>query len=48
MKKILTLICAVMMSLAANAQVLYKISGNGLKKASYVIGTCHVVKASFC
>lgn len=47
MKKILTLICAVMMSLAANAQVLYKISGNGLKKDSYVIGTCHVVKASF-
>ena len=36
-----------MMSLAANAQVLYKISGNGLKKESYVIGTCHVVKASF-
>ncbi len=47
MKKILTLICAVMMSLAANAQVLYKISGNGLKKASYVIGTVHVMKGSF-
>ncbi len=47
MKKILTLICAVMMSLAANAQVLYKISGNGLKKDSYVIGTVHVMKGSF-
>jgi hypothetical protein len=47
MKKILTLICAVMMSLAANAQVLYKISGNGLKKTSYVIGTVHVMKGSF-
>ncbi len=48
MKKILTLILAAMMiSLASNAQVLYKISGNGLKKPSYVIGTCHVVKASF-
>ena len=47
MKKILTLICAVMMSLASNAQVLYKISGNGLKKASYVIGTVHVMKGSF-
>ena len=47
MKRILTFLCAVMMSLAANAQVLYKISGNGLQKDSYVIGTVHVIKASF-
>lgn len=41
------IVSAMIISLAANAQVLYKISGNGLKKPSYVIGTCHVVKASF-
>ena len=47
MKRILTFLCAVMISLAANAQVLYKISGNGLQKDSYVIGTVHVMKGSF-
>jgi len=47
MKKLLMILAAMMISLASNAQVLYKISGNGLKKPSYVIGTCHVVKASF-
>lgn len=41
------ILAAMIISLASNAQVLYKISGNGLKKPSYVIGTCHVVKASF-
>ena len=41
------IVSAMIISLAANAQVLYKISGNGLNKPSYVIGTCHVVKASF-
>ena len=30
-----------------NAQVLYKISGNGLKTESYIIGTEHFVKSSF-
>lgn len=30
-----------------NAQVLYKISGNGLKTESYIIGTEHAVKSSF-
>ena len=30
-----------------NAQVLYKISGNGLKTESYIIGTAHIVKSSF-
>lgn len=47
MKKLLMILAAMIISLASNAQVLYKISGNGLKKTSYVIGTCHVVKASF-
>lgn len=30
-----------------NAQVLYEISGNGLKTESYIIGTEHFVKSSF-
>ena len=47
MRKLLMIVSAMIISLAANAQVLYKISGNGLNKPSYVIGTCHVVKASF-
>lgn len=47
MKKLLMILAAMMISLAANAQVLYKISGNGLKKTSYVIGTIHVIKGSF-
>ena len=32
---------------SANAQLLYKISGNGLKEASYVVGTYHLAPASF-
>lgn len=41
------ILAAMMISLASNAQVLYKISGNGLKKESYVLGTVHVIKGSF-
>ncbi len=47
MKRILTLIIALMVFGAANAQVLYKISGKGIKEESYILGTCHVVTASF-
>ena len=47
MKKLLMILAAMMISLASNAQVLYKISGNGLKKESYVLGTVHVIKGSF-
>jgi len=36
-----------MMSLVANAQILYKISGKGLQKESYLLGTVHTVAASF-
>lgn len=32
---------------SANAQLLYKISGNGLKEPSYVVGTYHLAPASF-
>ncbi|MCQ2253832.1 MAG: TraB/GumN family protein, partial [Bacteroidales bacterium] len=47
MKRFLTLIIALMFFGAANAQVLYKISGKGIKKESYILGTCHVVSSSF-
>lgn len=47
MKKLLMILAAMIISLASNAQVLYKISGNGLKKPSYLIGTIHVIKGSF-
>lgn len=32
---------------SANAQLLYKISGNGLKEPSYIVGTYHLAPASF-
>lgn len=47
MKKLFTIVCALMVSLAANAQVLYKISGNGLKNDSYILGSCHIVGGGF-
>lgn len=31
----------------ANAQLLYRISGNGLEKPSYIVGTYHIAPASF-
>lgn len=47
MKKILTLIVALIVFSAANAQVLFEISGNGLKQSSYILGSCHVVTSTF-
>lgn len=48
MKKLmisLLLLCAC--TIGANAQLLYKISGKGLKAPSYIIGTHHLAKTSF-
>ncbi|MBQ1173729.1 MAG: TraB/GumN family protein, partial [Alistipes sp.] len=42
-----TLFLALALYGSANAQLLYKISGNGLKEASYVVGTYHLAPASF-
>lgn len=39
------LLCAI--ALGANAQLLYKITGNGLQKPSYIVGTYHFADASF-
>lgn len=48
MKKIVfTIISALFAVVAANAQLLYKISGNGLDKPSYIVGTYHLAPASF-
>jgi len=40
-------IAATMMAGQANAQLLYKISGNDLQKPSYIIGTHHLANVSF-
>jgi len=48
MKRLSTLVlllCAI--ALGANAQLLYKITGNGLQKPSYIVGTYHLADASF-
>lgn len=48
MKKFLsTLFLALTIYGSANAQLLYKISGNGLKSPSYIVGTYHLAPASF-
>ncbi len=48
MKKIaLTLLFALLACSAAQSQLLYRISGNGLQKPSYIIGTYHLAPATF-
>lgn len=47
MKKFLLSAAAMLIACAASSQVLYSISGNGLKKESYIVGTHHLVDASF-
>lgn len=47
MRRVILSILALALSLcSAKAQLLYKISGNGLSKPSYIIGTFHVAPAS--
>lgn len=48
MKKILIIFLVLVgMCQISQAQLLYKISGNGLRKDSYIIGTYHLADASF-
>ena len=48
MKKILSLFALVtVFTISASAQLLYKISGNGLQKPSYIVGTYHLAQSSF-
>lgn len=42
-----TLLLALSFVGTANAQLLYRISGNGLDKPSYIVGTYHLAPASF-
>ena len=46
MKKTAILLAFLCMALAGNAQLLWKVSGNGLKEPSYIIGTHHVAPLS--
>ena len=46
-KMMLTLALVLTAALSSNAQLLYKISGNGLEKPSYIIGTYHLAPVSF-
>ena len=48
MRRMYLVIAAVLFAAVyANAQLLYRISGNGLEKPSYVVGTYHLAPASF-
>lgn len=47
MKKLIFFISIVCLSLTVNAQLLWKVSGNGLSKPSYVFGTHHIAPATF-
>lgn len=47
MKRTLLILLAFLLCLPASAQLLYRISGNGLTKDSYIIGTYHLADGSF-
>ncbi len=47
MKKTFILISMLVVGMMAQAQILYKISGNGLHKNSYIMGTEHTIGGSF-
>ena len=46
MKRITLALAALIITIGANAQLLWKISGNGLTKPSYLFGTHHVAPLS--
>lgn len=46
MKKIVFSLAAILVAIAGNAQLLWKVSGNGLEKDSYIMGTHHVAPVS--
>lgn len=45
MKKVLLLTLAALLSLSASAQLLWKVSGNGITRPSYLFGTHHLAPA---
>ena len=48
MKRILTLLALSLLCLTSNAQLVWKISGNGTKKPSYILGTHHGCPFTYC
>lgn len=49
MKRIFAIIALLLLGFqAANAQLLWKISGRGIEKPSYILGTHHAVPYTFC
>ena len=48
MKRTLAIIALLACALTTNAQILWKISGNGLNKPSYLFGTHHVADQTIC
>ena len=42
MKKLLGILLFISIALSANAQLLWKVSGKGLEKPSYIFGTYHL------
>ena len=46
MKKLLGILVFISIALSANAQLLWKVSGNGLNQPSYIIGTHHLAPFS--
>lgn len=49
MKRVLVIIVFVLLaSQSANAQLLWKISGRGIEKPSYILGTHHAVPFTYC
>lgn len=47
MKKLFSLLLLLVVAAGSRAQLLWKISGNGLAQSSYVVGTYHLAPASF-
>ena len=48
MKRILTLLALSLLCLTSNAQLVWKISGNGIRKPSYILGTHHGCPFTYC
>ena len=48
MKRILTILSLSLLCLTSNAQLVWKISGNGIKKPSYILGTHHGCLFTYC
>ena len=48
MKRIFTILALSLMCLTSNAQLVWKISGNGIQKPSYILGTHHGCPLNYC